>query len=105
MSITIMLLVINGLAGFALGLMGRTRLAILTLPFLIVFSAATLWAVAETGGQIFLKMVLCMFAAQGAFLLVSIAIFFMNLSARPSVLTVSKDGASKPHIWAKKSER
>lgn len=74
MSVIIMLIAINGLVGFALGLLGRSRLAILVLFGSMLFSAVVLMASVE--GQIVWKTVVCMFTGQAAFLLASTLVFF-----------------------------
>ncbi|MDB5505213.1 MAG: hypothetical protein JWR89_5115 [Tardiphaga sp.] len=101
MSATIMLIAINGLAGFALGLLGRSRVAIFALFGTMIFSATVLWAIVES--QVVWKTIICMFAGQAAFLLASAVVFFSSTQSSSSAVAPAQ-GAKARGVkrWAKK---
>ncbi|KZD22203.1 hypothetical protein [Tardiphaga robiniae] len=101
MSVIIMLMTINGLAGFALGLLGRARIAIFALLGSMLFSAVVLFANVES--QIIWKTIVCMFIGQAAFLLASTLVFFWSIRSRFSETPPAQDVAIKEtKRWEKK---
>ena len=103
MSVFIMLIAINGLAGFALGLVGRMRVVVIALPVSIFFSGTMLWFFGETVSQTVLKTIVCMFVGQATFLAGSAIVFF---SATNGVSVVASSRESTPHKrWPKKEAR
>jgi len=101
MSVFMMLVTINGLAGFALGLLGRSGVAIFALIGSMLFSAIVLSVNVE--GQIVWKTLLCMFAGQAAFLLASVFVFLWSNKRRSSEISGSQDAAIKEaKRWEKK---
>lgn len=103
MSVFIMLIAINGLAGFALGLVGRTRVVVIALSVTIFFSGTMLWFFGETASQTVLKTIICMFVGQATFLAASAFVFFSATNG-PSAVASSRE--SMPHKrWAKKEAR
>jgi uncharacterized membrane protein YqhA len=93
MSVIIMLIAINGLAGFALGMLGRSRIAIFALFGSMLFSAVVLLANVE--GQIIWKTVICMFTGQAAFLLASTLVFFWGTKGHSTEIPSTQDVAVK----------
>jgi hypothetical protein len=101
MSVIMMLIIINGLAGFALGLLGRSGIAIFALLGSMLFSAIVLSANVE--GQIVWKTLLCMFTGQAAFLLASVFVFLRSNKRRSSEISLSQDVVIKEaERWKKK---
>jgi hypothetical protein len=93
MSAFMMLIAINGLVGFALGLLGRSRIAIFVLFGSLVFSASVLLAIPE--GQIVWRTVACMFVGQAAFLFASAVLFFSSVDDHSSAADVPHGSAVK----------
>jgi predicted membrane channel-forming protein YqfA (hemolysin III family) len=103
MSAFIMLIAINGLAGFALGLLGRSRAAVLALPVSIFFSGAMLWFFGAAASQIVLKAIVCMFVGQAAFVAGSAIVFFSSTANEASVVASSNESVTRAHKrWARR---
>ncbi|SFL77383.1 hypothetical protein SAMN03159423_3598 [Bradyrhizobium sp. NFR13] len=101
MGVIIVLIAINGLAGFALGLLGRSRIAVFVLFGSMLFSAVVLLVNVE--GQIVWKTVVCMFTGQAAFLLASTLVFFWSTKGHSTEIPSAQDVAVKAaKRWGKK---
>lgn len=100
MSLTIMLIAINALAGFALGLLGRSRIALFALFGSMIFSATVLMIAADT--TVVWKTLGCMFTGQAAFLLASAFLFFLNSKTSSPAITSQEAVVKNANTWDRK---